>query len=135
LTGENRSTRRKTCPSATLFTTNATWIHPDANPGSRGERHSQFGPLPVLYNFLCVQGTLKRRDHLKESKFFDCTCARCSDATELGTYAGALKCPQCATGVVVSTAPLNHDADWCCTNDACTGYIVPARSVRLLMDK
>lgn len=91
--------------------------------------------LPVLHNFLCVQGTLKRRDHLKESKFFDCTCARCSDATELGTYAGALKCPQCDTGVVISTAPLNRDADWCCTNDACTGYTVPAHSVRLLMDK
>ncbi|XP_021915555.1 protein msta-like isoform X2 [Zootermopsis nevadensis] len=82
-----------------------------------------------------LQGTLKRRDHLKESKFFDCTCARCSDATELGTYAGALKCPQCAMGIVVSTAPLNRDADWCCTNDSCTGYTVPARSVRLLMDK
>jgi hypothetical protein len=31
LTGENRRTRRKTCPSATLSTTNSTWIDPDAN--------------------------------------------------------------------------------------------------------
>jgi hypothetical protein len=36
LTGENR--RRKTCPSATLSTTNPTWIDPDANPGLRCER-------------------------------------------------------------------------------------------------
>jgi hypothetical protein len=28
LTGENRRTRRKTCPSATLSTTNPTWIEP-----------------------------------------------------------------------------------------------------------
>jgi hypothetical protein len=28
LTGENRRTRRKTCPSATLSTTNPTWIGP-----------------------------------------------------------------------------------------------------------
>jgi hypothetical protein len=37
LTGENRRTRRKTCPSATLSTTNPTWFDPDANPGLRGE--------------------------------------------------------------------------------------------------
>jgi hypothetical protein len=36
--GENRKTRRKTCPSATLSTTNPTWIDPGANPGLRGER-------------------------------------------------------------------------------------------------
>jgi hypothetical protein len=38
LTGENRGTRRQTCPSATLSTTNPTWIEPGANPGLRGER-------------------------------------------------------------------------------------------------
>jgi hypothetical protein len=38
LTGENRRTRRKTCPSATLSTTNPTWIDPGSNPGLRGER-------------------------------------------------------------------------------------------------
>jgi hypothetical protein len=38
LTGENRRTWRKTCPSATLSTTNPTWIDPGANPGLRGER-------------------------------------------------------------------------------------------------
>jgi hypothetical protein len=38
LTGENRRTRRKTCPSATLTTTNPTWIDPGENPGLRRER-------------------------------------------------------------------------------------------------
>jgi hypothetical protein len=38
LTGENRRTQRKTCPIATLSTTNPTWIDPGANPGLRGER-------------------------------------------------------------------------------------------------
>jgi hypothetical protein len=28
----------KTCPSATLFTTNPTWSDPGSNPGLRGER-------------------------------------------------------------------------------------------------
>jgi hypothetical protein len=38
LTGENRSTRGKTCPSATLSTTNPTWTDPGSKPGLRGGR-------------------------------------------------------------------------------------------------
>jgi hypothetical protein len=38
LTGENRSTREKTCPSATLSTTNPTWTDLRSNPGLRGEK-------------------------------------------------------------------------------------------------
>jgi hypothetical protein len=33
LTGENRRTRGKTCPSAILSTTNPTWTDPGSNPG------------------------------------------------------------------------------------------------------
>jgi hypothetical protein len=36
LTGENRSTRRKTSPSTTLSTINPTWTDPGSNPGLRG---------------------------------------------------------------------------------------------------
>jgi hypothetical protein len=38
LTGENLSTRGKTCPSATLSTTNPTWTDPGSNLGFRGGR-------------------------------------------------------------------------------------------------
>jgi hypothetical protein len=38
LTGENRRSRRKTCPNATLSTTNPTWTDPGSNPGFRVER-------------------------------------------------------------------------------------------------
>jgi hypothetical protein len=38
LTGKNRSTRGKICPSATLSTTNPTWIEPGSNPVLRRER-------------------------------------------------------------------------------------------------
>jgi hypothetical protein len=38
VTGENRSTRRKTRPSATLSTTNPTHTAPGSNPGLRDER-------------------------------------------------------------------------------------------------
>jgi hypothetical protein len=38
LTGENRGTRGKTCPSDTLYTTNPTCTDPESNPGLRGWR-------------------------------------------------------------------------------------------------
>jgi hypothetical protein len=38
LTGENRRTRGKTCPNATLSTINPTWTKPVSNPGLRGGR-------------------------------------------------------------------------------------------------
>jgi hypothetical protein len=38
LTGENRSTRGKTGPSATLSTKNPTWTDSGSNPGLRGGR-------------------------------------------------------------------------------------------------
>ena len=43
LTGENRSTRGKTCPSATLSTTNPTWTDPGSNPGLRDGRPATNG--------------------------------------------------------------------------------------------
>ena len=35
---------------------------------------------------LTLAGTAYRRKHLRESKYFDCTCKRCSDPTELGSH-------------------------------------------------
>lgn len=48
-------------------------------------------------------GTGNRRHHLYESKFFWCSCARCSDPTEFGTNFSALKCQ----------------------NSDCSGYLLP----------
>jgi hypothetical protein len=57
---ENRRTRRKTCPTATLSTINPAWIDPVANPGPRGERpvtndlsHGTALSLTYLYNVKC----------------------------------------------------------------------------------
>nr|CAD7593204.1 unnamed protein product [Timema genevievae] len=80
-----------------------------------------------------LQGTLKRREHLKESKFFDCCCPRCKDPTELATYAGALKCPKCDVGYVISSEPLERAASWRCSQ--CSNYTVTAHSVMLLLEK
>jgi hypothetical protein len=58
LRGEHGKTRRKTCPSATLSTTNPTWIDPGENPGLRVERpatnrlsHGMALGIPKLFNW------------------------------------------------------------------------------------
>ncbi|XP_030760590.1 SET domain-containing protein SmydA-8-like isoform X2 [Sitophilus oryzae] len=48
-------------------------------------------------------GTANRRHHLYESKFFWCSCERCTDPTEFSTYFSAMRCQ----------------------NGNCTGYLLP----------
>ncbi|XP_018577319.1 protein msta-like [Anoplophora glabripennis] len=60
--------------------------------------------------------TLVRREFLRESKFFDCKCERCSDKTELGTHCGTLKCNKCDNGIIMSTNPLDDTCEWKCTH-------------------
>lgn len=69
-------------------------------------------------------GTLARRIHLQNAKCFLCTCKRCKDPTELGTYLGAIFCSRCYANnpnkdlkdipKVISLDPLNNSSDWKC---------------------
>jgi hypothetical protein len=77
-------------------------------------------------------GTLARREHLKQFKCFECSCARCSDETELGTYLGAINCSQCkksganGNSMIVSTNPLDPAATWRCK--VCS-HAIPGRQM------
>ncbi len=51
---------------------------------------------------------------LKRSWFFDCTCQRCSDPTEFGTFISSPKCLQCSIGLLCPVQPLDHSTDWKC---------------------
>lgn len=61
-----------------------------------------------------LQGTLKRRQHLHEAKFFYCSCARCKSPDELSTHASTLICPKCSYGFILSVNPLDENAEWRC---------------------
>lgn len=63
--------------------------------------------------------TLLRQDHLRLTKQFTCTCARCRDPTELGTFLGSPRCLTCGAPLL-STDPLDPRATWSCSNQACT---------------
>ncbi|CAH0588795.1 unnamed protein product [Chrysodeixis includens] len=91
------------------------------------------GDLISLCYAYTLQGTLKRREHIKHSKFFECRCRRCSDPCELGTYCSAFRCPRCA-GRVLPAAPLDPAASWLCVDNGCT-YTMTAASVQLLLKR
>jgi hypothetical protein len=65
LTAENRRARRKTCPSATLSTTNPTRIDLGANPGLRGER-------PATNDL--SHGTAIGRSYSQRQRFWPLNC-------------------------------------------------------------
>ncbi|XP_049876356.1 SET domain-containing protein SmydA-8-like isoform X2 [Pectinophora gossypiella] len=91
------------------------------------------GDLISLCYAYTLQGTLRRRQHIKLSKFFDCCCKRCSDPTELGTYASAFCCPKCG-GRVLPAAPLDQNASWNCIDNGC-GYTMPPVAVQMLLKR
>jgi len=67
-------------------------------------------------------GTANRQLHLAETKYFVCSCPRCSDPTELGTMFSSIRCPQCTNenGYLVASMPGHPElvesamADWTC---------------------
>ncbi|KAE8736602.1 hypothetical protein FOCC_FOCC017943, partial [Frankliniella occidentalis] len=99
-----------------------------ARPVARGEE------LTVTYSAL-LWGSPARRQHLLRTKHFLCTCARCKDPTEGGTFLAALPCPSrgrgadCCQGPVLPASPLSLTGPWRCWG---CGLDVPADRATML---
>lgn len=87
--------------------------------------------ITTSYTFT-LDCTQRRRQHLKETKFFDCLCQRCCDATELSTHLSSLTCPKCCDGVVVPEEPSNDDTAWTCLNDC--SFRMSGQQVNRILD-
>jgi len=68
-------------------------------------------------------GSANRQLHLAETKYFICSCPRCSDPTELGTMFSSIRCPQCTadSGYLVPLSPghpelSDKQEDWRCVS-------------------
>ncbi|XP_030384869.1 SET domain-containing protein SmydA-8 isoform X2 [Scaptodrosophila lebanonensis] len=61
-----------------------------------------------------LDGTSQRQTHLREGKYFNCSCERCCDATELQTNFSTLKCGQCVDGWLLAKQPLSDETSWHC---------------------
>ena len=91
--------------------------------------------LSTIYTQM-IWGTAARRDFLKNTRFFLCTCRRCADPTELGTNFSAIRCQKCPNGFLMSGAPLDEKAMWICSS--CSSIISSEEAMeinRLLGDE
>ncbi|XP_068150110.1 SET domain-containing protein SmydA-8 [Drosophila tropicalis] len=61
-----------------------------------------------------LRSTIQRRLHLRQAKCFDCSCQRCSDPSELGTFAAAQMCLKCKAGKIIPLNPLQNSSPWKC---------------------
>ncbi|XP_061379208.1 SET domain-containing protein SmydA-8 [Danaus plexippus] len=98
-----------------------------AVPLQKGQR------LHLSYTHV-LSPTILRREHLRESKFFDCDCPRCTDPTELGTHLSTFKCSKCKKGIVLSKNPLDKEASWNCSENDCDFRTSSAVMHKLLSD-
>lgn len=68
-------------------------------------------------------GNIRRRQQIRENWFFDCTCIRCQDSTELGTFLSAVLCQQCASdafsGFLLPKDALDYSSSWVCSREEC----------------
>ena len=69
----------------------------------------------ITHSYVDVQEPfLVRQELLRLGKFFNCSCARCGDSTELGSYSSALLCPGCRSPVITKDVA-DLASDWVCT--------------------
>lgn len=61
-------------------------------------------------------GHLKRKSTIRSFWFFDCSCPRCRDPDELGSFMSAMKCSDCESGNLLPMEPLVVNSDWKCSH-------------------
>lgn len=73
--------------------------------------------LTTTYSHI-LWSTQLRQQHLKETKYFTCTCERCKDPTELGTNFSTLRCMGTdeapCNGLQVPIDPIDPNTEWAC---------------------
>jgi len=52
--------------------------------------------------------TPARRAHLRAAKCFDCSCQRCADPHEMGTFLSSINCTDCSSGKFLIYAAKNY---------------------------
>ncbi|CRK99828.1 CLUMA_CG013136, isoform A [Clunio marinus] len=73
--------------------------------------------LTTTYSHI-LWSTQLRQQHLKDAKYFTCSCERCKDPTELGTHFSTLRClgsdESPCNGYQLPTNPISPNAEWAC---------------------
>jgi len=78
-----------------------------------------------------LETTQLRQERLMDGWYFRCKCLRCIDPLEGLTFASSVACLKCKEGLILSTNPLDADADWSCGD---CGFLKTADSIKKLND-
>ncbi|XP_064081056.1 SET domain-containing protein SmydA-8-like isoform X2 [Macrobrachium nipponense] len=110
-------------PFASLLTHNCRsntqqWFTNYGGLALRAVDHIRMGEILTTCYTDPQWATMLRQDHLRVSKQFTCTCRRCKDRTEFGTFLGSPLCSSCP-GLMVSSDPTDPKAHWFC-NKGCS---------------
>merc|ERR1712117_710709 len=76
-----------------------------------------------------LETTQLRQERLMDGWYFRCKCLRCCDPLEGLSFASSVACLKCQEGLILSTNPLDPDADWSCGD---CGFIKTADSIKKL---
>ena len=71
---------------------------------------------------------------LKQTKWFDCSCNRCLDPSEHGTYLSALQCRACSDkqeGKLLPKMPTDSKSDYVCSG---CGSEISGESAQMMLD-
>ncbi|XP_044759649.1 SET domain-containing protein SmydA-8-like isoform X2 [Coccinella septempunctata] len=71
---------------------------------------------PIFFNYANVlDGNVERNKCLTQGKYFECTCKRCMDPTELNTNISSLRCHSCRKGFIQPRKSDEKKVGWSCT--------------------
>ena len=109
-------------------TANARYqVLPDRGMVLRAQVDILKGEEVTIHYMTPMLGTAARRSKIRKNWFFDCTCARCRDPTEMGTFASALLCSDCTKtgneGVLLPADPLDPACPWTCSVSDCKSRV------------
>jgi len=78
-----------------------------------------------------LETTQLRQERLLDGWYFRCKCLRCCDPLEGLSFASAVACLKCQEGLILSTNPLDPEADWSCGD---CGFMKTADMIKKLND-
>jgi len=98
----------------------ASSVFPNKTLALQAKKKIQTGEEFTISYISTLQGLLKRKMKLREKWFFECSCPRCSDPTELGSQISSLLCQVCnlTDSLVTSNDASDSQALWSCNKCA-----------------
>jgi len=81
----------------------------------RARVHIKAGEELTVQYLSALNGNHRRRQKIREEWYFDCSCRRCSDPTECGSFISAVRCFKDCKGYLLPEESLDYQSLWQCS--------------------